>query len=307
MTQDPLIYVGGPHSATIDGRVREGGGRVTTNPAAATAIVWLSKDVDDLHMVLHDRIRWVQLPDAGVEKWLAAGIIDDTRDFTSAQGCYGLQVAEHALALMMACLRNLPAYARARGWDRPERAGGSLVAGSRVLVVGAGDIGSRFVRMLAALGADVTALTRSGRQMPGATSGLAADQLHEVLPTADVVVICAPSTPRTRTLFGRREFALMKRTAFLINVSRGELVDTAALTEAVRDGIIAGAGLDVVDPEPLPDHSSLWDLPGVIITPHVANPAGLKEAALGNRVRENTERFVTGRELLGLVRLDRGY
>jgi phosphoglycerate dehydrogenase-like enzyme len=307
VTSAPLLFVGGPRSVAIESSVRAGGGQLTSDPAAATAIVWLSKGVDDLHRMLHDRIRWVQLPDAGVERWVDAGLIDDARDFTSAQGCYGVQVAEHALALTLACVRDLTSYARASRWNRPELATGRLIAGSRVLVVGAGDIGSRLILMLRALGAVVTAVTRSGGQVPGAEVSLAAEQLHSALPDADLVVLCAPSTPRTRALFGRREFALMKRTAFLVNVSRGDLVDTAALVDAVREGAISGAGLDVVDPEPLPADSDLWRLPGVLITPHVANPAGLKEAALAQRVRENTERFAAGRDLVGLVRPDRGY
>jgi phosphoglycerate dehydrogenase-like enzyme len=303
----PLVFVGGPRSTAIERSVLAGGGEVTSDPTSATAIVWLSRDVDDLHRVLHDRIRWVQLPDAGVERWIDAGLIDAARYVTSAQGCYGVQVAEHALALTLACARDLTSHARASHWNRPERATGRLVAGSRALVVGAGDIGSRLVQSLRALGADVTAVTRSGRQVPGATVSLAAEQLHDALPEADLVVLCAPSTPRTRALFGRREFSLMKSTAFLVNVSRGDLVDTAALVDAIRTGVISGAGLDVVDPEPLPAGSALWRLPGVLITPHVANPAEVKEAALAQRVQENTARFAAGRELVGLVRRDRGY
>jgi D-3-phosphoglycerate dehydrogenase len=307
VTQGPLVFVGGPRSAAIESGVRAGGGLLTPDPADAIAVVWLSKDVDDLRLVLHDRVRWVQLPDAGVERWIDAGLVDGDRDVTSAQGCYGVQVAEHALALTLACLRDLKRYARASYWMRPEPAAGSLIAGSRALVVGAGDIGSRLIQMLCALGADVTAVTRSGRQVPGAERSLAAEQLHDALPDADLVVLCAPSTPRTRALFGRREFALMKDTAFLINVARGDLVDTAALVDALRERAISGVGLDVVDPEPLSTRSPLWGLPGVLITPHVANPAGLKEIALAERVRENTAHFAAGRELVGLVRRDRGY
>jgi D-3-phosphoglycerate dehydrogenase len=307
VTPAPQVFVGGPRSTAIERSVLAGGGEVTSDPTSATAIVWLSRDVDGLHRVLHDRIRWVQLPDAGVERWVDAGLIDAARDVTSAQGCYGVQVAEHALALTLACARDLTSHARASHWNRPERATGWLVAGSRALVVGAGDIGSRLVQSLRALGADVTAVTRSGRQVPGATVSLAAEQLRDALPDADLVVLCAPSTPRTRALFGRREFSLMKPTAFLVNVSRGDLVDTAALIDAIQTGVISGAGLDVVDPEPLPASSALWRLPGVLITPHVANPAEVKEAALAQRVQENTARFAAGRELVGLVRPDRGY
>lgn len=303
----PLVFIGGEPSATIETAVRDGGGRVTTDPAVATAVVWLSKRVDDLRAILHDGIRWVQLPDAGIERWLDAGVIDTARGYTSARGCYGRAVAEHALALLLAAARDLPRYARMDSWQRPDQPGGSLIAGARVLVIGAGDIGSRLVELLGALGAHTVAITRSGRAVPNASESLAIEQLRTALPSADHVVVCAPSTPQTRALLGADEFVLMKRTASLINVSRGELVDTDALVAALRTGKIGSACLDVVDPEPLPASSPLWTLLNVLITPHVANTAALKQSALGERVRLNTLRFAQGRELVGLVEPDRGY
>jgi phosphoglycerate dehydrogenase-like enzyme len=303
----PLVFIGGGPSPTIETAVRAGGGRVTTDPAAATAVVWLSKHVHDLRAILHDGIRWVQLPDAGIERWLDAGVIDRARAYTSARGCYGRAVAEHALALVLAAARDLPRYARMDSWQRPDQAGGSLVAGARVLIVGAGDVGSHLVKLLGAIGAHTVAITRSGRAVPDAAENLAVDQLRTALPLADHVVVCAPSTPQTRPLFGAGEFVLVKRTASLVNVSRGELVDTDALVAALRNGLIGSACLDVVDPEPLPASSPLWTLPNVLVTPHVANPAGLKQSALCERVRLNTLRFAEGSELLGLVELDRGY
>ncbi|HKC26961.1 MAG TPA: NAD(P)-dependent oxidoreductase [Jatrophihabitans sp.] len=303
----PLVFIGGEASPAMETAVRAGGGQVTTDPASATAVVWLSKQVDDLRAVLHDDVRWVQLPDAGIERWLDAGLIDTTRTFTSARGCYGRAVAEHALALVLAAARELPRYARMQSWQRPDQAGGSLVAGARVVVVGAGDIGTHLVTLLAALGAHTVAITRSGRPVPGADESLAVDQLRAALPGADHVVVCAPSTPQTRPLLGAAEFAVMKPSAAVVNVSRGELIDTDALVAALRDGVIASACLDVVDPEPLPASSPLWALPNVLITPHVANPAALKHAALCERVRINTMRFAEGTELSGLVELGRGY
>lgn len=299
--------MGGADSALISDSVRAGGGRLTADPATAAAVVWLAKEIDGLGDILHDGVRWVQLPDAGVERWLAGGIVDRSRVYTSARGSYAPAVAEHAMALILACARDLGRYARLTAWQRPDRAGGALLAGSEVLVVGAGGIGSLVISMLATFGARCVAVSRSGRAVDGAESNLPAERLPEALSSADFVVVCAPSTPSTRFLFGAPEFAAMKSTAYLINVARGDLVDSAALADAVRNGEIAGAGLDVVDPEPLPDSSPLWRIPRVFITPHVANPAAAKEAALGERVRQNTERFVQGRELLGIVELNRGY
>lgn len=303
----PTVFVGGEPSPIIEGAIRSGGGRLTSDPASAAAVIWLSKDVHGLRTVLRENVRWVQLPDAGVEKWIDAGVLDGSRFFTSARGCYGRQVAEHALALMLACARELPRYARSSSWQRPAQAGGRLIAGADVLVVGAGDIGSCLIGLLRPLDARPAAVTRTGRAVDGAVRSLRADQLLEALPDADFIVLCAPSTPDTRYLFGRQEFAACKPSAYLVNVSRGDLVDSEALVEAVRDRHIAGAGLDVVDPEPLPSDSPLWTLPGVLVTPHVANPARMKQEALAERVRVNTRRFAAGEELVGLVDLARGY
>jgi phosphoglycerate dehydrogenase-like enzyme len=307
VTRSPLVFVGGPSSETIEPFVQAGGGRVTHDPAAASAVIWLSKESEPLRRILHAGIQWVQLPDAGVERWLSDGLIDDERLFTSAQGCYGPQVAEHALALLLACARGLKGYARSDRWERPHGPAISSLAGSTVVIVGAGDIGARLIALLAPLQARVVAVTRGGRAVSGAAQNLSAEDLDVALPDADFVVLCAPSTPRTRHLIGRHQLAVMKDTAYIVNVGRGDLVDTRALEAAVRDAVIAGAGLDVVDPEPLPSSSPLWDMPTVLITPHVANPAPLKLAALGERVRVNTERFAAGRDLMGVVEIERGY
>lgn len=300
------VFVGPGASEVLIEAVNEAGARVVDDHTAADALVWPDKDVDALARHLHPGLRWVQLPDAGIERWLDAGVLTGPATFTSARGCYGRQVAEHGLALMLGCARRIPECSRLSSWPS-ERPTGRTLAGAVVVLVGAGDIGAWLIRMLEPLGAEVVAVTRSGREVPGAAASYAVSDLDRVLAWASFVVLAAPSTPRTRQMIGTGELGEMREDAWLVNVGRGDLVDTDALVEAVRSGRIAGAALDVTDPEPLPDGHPLWSLPQVLITPHVANPPEAKTASLARRVRENTERFISGRPLVGVVDAEGGY
>ena len=174
-------------------------------------------------------------------------------------------------------------------------------------VVGAGSIGRALIAMLRPLGAEAIAVTRRGRPVDGARETVATDQLADVWPRADVVVLCAPATAETRHLVDERALAAMPGHAWLVNVGRGTLVDTGALVRALDAGAIAGAALDVVDPEPLPDDHPLWTHPRALITPHVASPDAVAARALAGLVGENVARLIAGREPLSVVDLARGY
>ncbi len=204
----------------------------------------------------------MQLPSAGVESWL--GRVDRERVWTSAAGAYGLPVAEHALALMLAGARRLADCARAETWTEPPA---RPLDGSTVAIVGAGGIGRALIGLLEPLDVEVLAVTRRGRD-----GTLPASRLPEVLPVAHHVVIAAPATADTRHIIGAAELEAMRDDAWLVNVARGALVDTDALVAALAAGSIAGAALDVTDPEPLPDGHPLWSEPRALITPHIANP-----------------------------------
>ena len=300
----PAVHIGPEPDDTLEDAVREGGGE----PAAladADAVVWTGNDPSAFPQPLPDRVRWVQLPSAGVERWLAAGVLDGgERVFTSATGAFAGSTAEHALALLLAGARRLPEAARAASWDAPAGFG---LAGRTVAIVGAGGIGRRLIAMLAPLDVDVLAVTRRGRDVPGAARSLAAGDLGQVWGAADFVVLAAPATDATRHLVGAAELAAMRPHAWLINIARGTLVDTDALVEALRAEAIGGAALDVTDPEPLPDGHPLWTQPRAIVTPHVANPPPVAAIEFAERVRENVERFAAGRGLLSPVDPDAGY
>lgn len=302
----PRVYVGPEPSGVIESAVRQGGGVVVADAGDAEAVVWLSKGVDDLVALLHPDIRWVQLPDAGIDRWLNGGLGEGPWVLTSARGTFGPQVAEQALALLLAGARRLHVSARERSWPEDRRWGISL-RGRRVVVVGAGDIGGCLLSLLAPLGVRAVAVTRRGLPVPSAGATFALGELAIALEGADALVLTAPGTAHNRHLIGREELALLSPGALVVNVGRGTLLDHDALLAALDADQLGFAGLDVTDPEPLPAEHRLWNHGSALITPHVANPPDAKLASLAPRVLENTRRFVERRELQAVVDTDLGY
>ena len=292
----PTVHVAPEPAAEVEAAVREAGGEVAPLDVA-DGLVWVDPSPDAFPDELPDGVRWVQLPSAGVERWLDR--IDRERQWATAAPAFGRPVAEHALALMLAGTRRLHEFARARAWQRPEI---HELAGATVALVGAGAIGRALIELLEPFRVELLAVTRSGRD-----GTLPVERLGEVLPRAGFVVIAAPSTADTRHLIGAAELAAMRDDAWLVNVSRGALVDTGALVAALAAGELAGAALDVTDPEPLPDGHPLWTEPRALITPHVANPDVTLLRDLAGLVAEQVRRLAAGKPLLSPVDLDAGY
>ncbi len=288
--------------------VRTGGGTVVGLDERPDALVWLAPhDTDGLAHALEQAptARWVQLPFAGVEAFTGAGVLRPDRIWTCAKGVYSEPVAEHALALALAGLRSLPARARATSWG--EQAARTLYD-APVVVLGAGGITTALIALLAPFRAPVTVVRRdAGTPVPGAARTVGMDALDAVLPGAQVVVLALALTPETHGVIGEGQLAAMDRTAWLVNVARGGHVDTGALVQALHEESIGGAALDVTDPEPLPDGHPLWTAPHCLITPHTANPWQTAQPLLSRRISDNVARFLTGKELLGLVDLEAGY
>ncbi|MGR6920942.1 D-isomer specific 2-hydroxyacid dehydrogenase family protein [[Actinomadura] parvosata] len=297
------VHVGPePVPALIDA-VRRAGARVVPLAEAEAIVYYGNDDPGEVRSMLHEGIRWVQLPHAGVERWADAGVITEYPVFTAATGSYGRPVAEHALALMLAAARNLHRLARATTW-LPNTS--RELTGSTVAIVGCGGIGRALIGMLEPFACRIVAVSDSGA-VPGADVVLPRARYREALPEADYVVVAAPATPGTRGMFGTHEFGLMRQDAWLVNVARGGLVVTGDLVEALRSGRIGGAALDVTDPEPLPDGHPLWTLENVLITPHSANPRPAYWRGLAERVTENVRRFRDGEPLEGVVSPAQGF
>ena len=302
----PRIAVGpGPADWAAEA-IRRGGGEVVTLGGNPAGLVWTDNGAEGLREVLAacPGIGWVQLPQAGVEAVVEAGLIDRHRQWTSAKGAYAEPVAEHALALLLAGLRRLPERARARSWG--QEAGISLF-GQPVTIIGGGGITTVLLRLLGPFRARVTVVRRRPEPLAGAVRTVGDDRLHEALGGAAAVILALALTPATRKLIGRTELAAMERDAWLVNVARGKVVDTEALVDALRSGQIGGAALDVTDPEPLPTGHPLWDLPNCLITPHTADTEDMTQPLLARRITENVQRLATGQELVGQVHPDHGY
>jgi phosphoglycerate dehydrogenase-like enzyme len=285
--------------------VESGGGSAVTLGESPEALVWLdTHDVTGLRDALAaaPSVRWVQLPSAGVES--LAEVIDETRTWTCAKGAYARPVAEHALALALAGLRQLPSRVAARTWGR--QAGTSLF-GQRVTILGGGGIARSFLELLAPFEVEATVVNRSGSPVPGAAHTVSVSGLDAVLPDALVVVLALSLTAETRGIIGARQLRLMDDTTWLVNVARGGHLNTDALVEALRQGSIAGAALDVTDPEPLPEGHALWDLANCIITPHTADTIEMVLPLLAERIRTNVVRFAADETLVGLVDPAAGY
>jgi phosphoglycerate dehydrogenase-like enzyme len=262
-----------------------------------------------------DDLHWVQVYFAGVENCVTTpGMQSGKLVLSNGQRLGSPTLADHAIALMMSLTRGLPAaYAsQARqtwepNWGAPPPAFGE-VAGRTMLVVGLGGIGTQVAKRAHGLGMRVIATRNSRREGPDYVSyvGLA-DEVLKLAAEADVVVNAAPLTDATRGMFNAGFFAAMKPSAYFISVGRGQSTVTGDLIEALESGQIAGAGLDVTDPEPLPDKHPLWSTPGVIITPHVAGRSREALQRVGELVAENLRRYAAGDPLLSVVNIERGY
>ena len=277
-------------------------------------LVWLSeKHAEDLMAILlkFPSIEWVQLPWAGVDAFSAvlAHLAEKPEDqrpvVTSAKGSYSEPVAEHALALLLGCLRELPSKARDAYW-KPERTGLSLYE-RHIVLVGAGGIAQTFIEMVVPYRAVVTVVRRQDSPVASAHRTIAPDQLPEVLPTADAVVLAAAATESTRHLIGARELALLPKNAVVVNIARGSLLDLDALVSAVGSGQIYGAGLDVMDPEPFPADHPVWAQRRIVITSHSADTPEMAQPLLAQRVENNIRAFLAGDTLRGVVDVTVGY
>jgi len=249
-------------------------------------------------------LRWVQATSSGVDRLLAnpppAGVV-----ITNAAGIKSEPVAEHALALLLGLARQLHrSLQRQRGrvWDKTGLATGMRsLHGMHIVCLGYGAVGQAFARKAKALGARVTALNRSGSGGPPADQVDALSRLSDHLPTAEAVVLCLPLARETRHILGKVELARLRPDALIVNIGRGELIDEAALADALARGALAGAGLDVFHSEPLPAESPLWDLDSVILTPHVAGHGIDADGEFVRLVIKNAARIEQGRPLLNVV------
>ena len=305
MSSSAAIAVG-PDSAPswVRDAVVAGGGELV-DVGKARGLVWASPTAaEELGEVLeaNHHIEWVQLPWAGVERFVH--LVDESRLWTCGKGVYAEPVAEHAVSLLLAGMRNIADYSRQHEWTGPV---GRNLLGGNVTILGAGGITTSLVRLLKPFNCHITVVRNMPEHFPGADTVMTSVNLIDSLVGADAVVVALALTPDTDGILSRGEFEQMERHAWVVNVGRGRHIVTDDLVWALRERVIGGAALDVTDPEPLPVGHPLWSMPNCILTPHVGNTPEMAVPLLSERISENVRRFAAGTELIGAIHPELGY
>lgn len=259
-------------------------------------------------------LRWVQSTSSGVERYITVSALMENDDIvlSNMQGVHGSTIADHAIGMLLTLTRDLAYHSDPASRNQWRRSGSGRpvvsLEGRTLTVVGLGGIGRNVARRADGFGMRVLATRRSQTPPPHFIDeqGTPGD-LDRFLAESDVVVLCVPLTDETTGMIGARELALMPKGSYLVNVSRGKVVDTDALVDALESGHLAGAALDVTDPEPLPPDHVLWSMPNVVITPHLSGRSALTSAQWRRLYVENLRRFGAGEPLLNVVDKTAGY
>lgn len=260
-------------------------------------------------------LKWVAVMSAGVENvlWMSGG--NDLRDskivLTNNKEVQGPEIADHAMAMLLMLSRHLQLYwqnKQEEKWETPRPYPGIELRGKTAVVIGVGGIGMQIATRAWAFGMDVIGVDPEDKPFsPFLTKVVKPDQLDQVLPSADVVFISAPHTPKSHKMMGNKEFDLMKKGSYFIAVSRGGIYELDGLVRALDGQRLAGAGVDVTDPEPLPKGHALWKFNNVIITPHIAGRSDKDNGRMVGTIKENIARFVDGKPLINVVDKEKGY
>ncbi len=285
--------------------VIESGSLVTELDESVGALIWTDysdpKGLKDL-LTLNPQLEFVQLPFAGVDAFQE--VLDAPVRFACAKGSYREPVAEHALMLAMSLGRVIPERVRAKSWGRKFAAS---LYDANILIVGAGGITEELIKQLTPFRCKITVVRNRADQLRGADTTVQLPALDDHLPSADWVFLACSLTESTRNLFDLARFKKMKDSAYLVNVARGPVVNSLDLVQALNEGVIAGAGVDVTDPEPLPDGHPLWSAQNVIITPHTADTNAQVVRLFSIRIGENLAAYKGLGDWVGLVDPNLGY
>ena len=256
------------------------------------------------------RLRWVQATSAGVDSVLFPQFVESDVVLTSAKGIVGVHLADHAMALLLALTRGIATAIRNPRWDQrmPIRDVSWELEGLTMGIVGLGGTGRDLAVRAHAFGMRIVAVDPQSVEVPPqveACKGMEA--FDNLLEESDVVAVCAPLTPETEGMFDESAFARMRSNALLINVTRGKIVDEAALLNALSDGVIGGAGLDVTPQEPLPEDHPLWRMSNVVVTPHTAGGSPVRGDRIVDLFCENLRRLLDGDALSSVIDKSKGY
>lgn len=286
--------------------LQSGGAKLKAMGTEVRGLVWTDYSAPEALADLIDsnpQLEWVQLPFAGVDAF--SDILSKDVVFTSAKGAYREPVAEHALMLALALGRKLPVRIKASSWGKSEA---FSFYDSKVLLIGAGGISEELVKLLAPFRAEIS-VVRNNPELPftGANHIAGLDELDHLLPTADLVFVTCALTDLTRGLIDYRRLGLFRRTSYLVNIARGPIVVSDDLIRALDEGLLAGAGLDVTDPEPLPDGHAFFGRDDLILTPHTADTKEIVTRLFAKRIEQNVNAFLGRGDWVGLVDPVLGY
>ncbi len=301
-----LVAIEPKSDSAYEQAVVSAGGEVAILSDQVSALIWTDYSAPDKLADLlarNPQVEWVQLPFAGVDAF--AQILSAPVRFTSAKGSYREPVAEHALALSLALGRKIPVRVKATSWGKREAVS---FYDSNILIVGAGGITEELIGMLKPFRARIS-VCRNQATVPvaGSQEVFGLDMLGEKISQADLVVIACALTDKTRGLFDIELLSRMKPTAFLVNVARGPIIKSVDLVEALDKGLIAGAAVDVTDPEPLPDGHPFFGRDDLIVTPHTADTKEIVMRHFALRVELNVKAFLGQGPWIGEVDPERGY
>ncbi len=283
-----------------------GGAKLSPMGSDVRGLIWTDYSSPAALGELIDRnpqLEWVQLPFAGVDAF--AKQLDKKVLFTSAKGAYREPVAEHALTLALALGRKLPVRIKASSWGTREA---FSFYDSKVLLIGAGGISEELIKLFAPFRAEIT-VVRNNTELPfaGAKKVAGLEELDSLIPEADLVIVTCALTAQTRGLINFKRLSLFKPTAYLVNVARGPIVVSDDLIRALDDGLLAGAGLDVTDPEPLPVGHAFFGRDDLILTPHTADTKEIVTKLFATRIEQNVKAFLGHGGWVGEVSPSMGY
>ncbi|WP_018305925.1 D-2-hydroxyacid dehydrogenase [Desulfitobacterium hafniense] len=252
-------------------------------------------------------LKWIHAVSAGIEGLTIPEIMSLDAVMSNTKGIHGIPMAEHTMALILASLRQLPVLLKQQQekvWlkHKPDETQGKTVG-----IIGLGSIGEEVAKKCKLFGMKVVATKRTPVTCEWVDELYPDHQLDKLLCQADFVVVVVPLTPETTKLIGEKEFKLMKKTSYIINIARGKVIDEKALVKALQDGDIGGAGLDCVEDEPLPQDSPLWDMPNVIITPHTAADSPFYMDRAMNQFCESLKKFINNQDILNKINKNKGY
>jgi phosphoglycerate dehydrogenase-like enzyme len=318
--QKKILVAGG--NPELVGQLQSASSQVKIVPVTGDAIMREIVDADGFigeitsaQVKAGKQLKWVGLMSAGVERSLfpadgTSALRDSNIILTNNKVVQGPEIADHALAMLLMLSRNLyKLYQNDQNqvWD-PRSFHGIELNGKTAVVIGMGGIGNQIAVRAWAFGMNVIGVDPEDRPFtPFVKRYVKPDQLDDVMPEADVVFISVPDTPKSHKMMGGREFSLMKKNSYFIAVSRGAIYDMPGLVKAMDEKRLAGAGVDVTDPEPLPKDHALWKFDNAVITPHIAGRSDMDAGRMVGTLRENVKRFVEGKPMINVVDKQKGY